>query len=87
MGLGERPMWSFSATTAMPQRARSQGTMRSGTREKEEEEDEVEVELVAEGPALQEEHGAMGGDEEVGGEDVERLRDGGVGRRVEEAAR
>jgi hypothetical protein len=37
----------------------------------EEKEDEVEVELVAEGPTLQQNHREVGGDEEVGSDDVE----------------
>ena len=38
--------------------------------EEKQEEDEVEVELVAERPALQDQHVLVGRDEQVGGEDV-----------------
>jgi hypothetical protein len=54
--------------------------------EEKKEEDEVEVELVGEGPALQEEHGEMGGDEQIGREEIDWvLRSGCGGQRVEAA--
>ena len=54
--------------------------------EEKKEEDEVEVELVGEGPALQEEHGEVGGDEQIGCHEIDWVFWGGCGGQRVEAA-
>jgi hypothetical protein len=56
-----------------------------GGKEKKEE-DEVEVKLVGEGPALQEEHGEVGGDEQVGRHEIDWVLWSGCGGQRVEAA-
>jgi hypothetical protein len=73
-------MRSFSTTTAAPHE-RVQGRW-IGAEEQEEKEDEV-AELEAEGPALQEKHGLVGWDQEIGREEVRVV--GGVGGNKEAA--
>jgi hypothetical protein len=54
--------------------------------EEKQEEDEVEVEFVGEGPALQEEHGELGGDEQIGREEIDWVLWGGCRGQGIEAA-
>jgi len=78
-GVGREADVEFEGGDRDAPESQKPGNQTFGRREEQEEESDVEIELVAEGPALQEEHEPVGGDEEIGGDDVVGLGESGVG--------